>query len=211
MSQSTKRNLSDRNRYLQILHKRGLSRSQIDFIMKDIDESGIFDEPVVEEDSFDILEYLYDIESDPNSTEEDIKAARAFVEYKENEIREQQEEIEEETLKYVVDHSTGRIMASEELILAKRRQIFKRLARLEGKEYTEEEIQNEPILLPEFGRNPCHQAVANRDLKLVMKFIAERKYLDGVDNNGNTPREFAFYEGWDEAVILFDEAERKAQ
>jgi hypothetical protein len=209
----SKTNLSDRNRYLQILYKNGVSKKHIDIIMEDIDKSGIFDEPLVSFDEVDDLEYMAEIEMNPNSTEKDIEAARKFVEDQHNKRLEEKE-------KDIIDFSrpivklgtkTGKLVITEDMINTKRKKIMREISRIEGLEFTDEELDEEPLLLERFGRSPLHEAIAMRDLDTVKKYILKGKYLDSIDNSGNTPREFAFYEGWMEVVILFDEVERKVR
>ena len=54
-----------------------------------------------------------------------------------------------------------------------------------------------------YGRNPLHEAVAMKDIHMVKKFVTEGLYLEDVDNNGHTPIEMAYYEGFKEAMIIF--------
>ena len=61
-----------------------------------------------------------------------------------------------------------------------------------------------------YGRSPLHEAIAFRNLEFVKKCIKENKYLDSIDNNGNTPREMAHYEGWFEVLKLFDRVKVKS-
>lgn len=55
------------------------------------------------------------------------------------------------------------------------------------------------------GRSPLHEAIAMRDIESIKKYIKENKYLDAKDNNGNTPYQMAYQEGYEEVVNLFKE------
>jgi ankyrin repeat protein len=61
-------------------------------------------------------------------------------------------------------------------------------------------IKKDNILI--YGRTPLHQAIANKDIKTIEKYVSEKKYIFDVDNNGNTPYDMAYQEGFEEAIVL---------
>jgi len=183
--------LWDRNLYLQTLHKIGANRKQIDYIMKDIDKSGIFDINN-EDDHFDEIDAITNIKFDDKRTKEE----------KEHEIalKELQFLLKKEKEK---EEKRG-LMITEEMIKRKQQEYVKMgLICEEDIDETEESYKKE--ISDRYGRSPLHEAIAFRDIKLIKRYIKERKYLDTVDNNGNTPKEMAYYEGWVEVVNLFPE------
>ena len=60
-----------------------------------------------------------------------------------------------------------------------------------------------------YGRSPLHEAIALRNIRLVKKYVKEGLYTGDIDNNGHTPMEMAFYEGFKEAMIVFKTFHRK--
>jgi len=53
-----------------------------------------------------------------------------------------------------------------------------------------------------YGRTPLHQAIADRDIKSIEKYGREKKYIFDIDNNGNTPYDMAYQEGYEEAIVV---------
>jgi ankyrin repeat protein len=74
----------------------------------------------------------------------------------------------------------------------------------------EEPFLNEPHFLNKkklkkdntltYGRTPLHQAIADKDIKTIEKYVSEKKYIFDIDNNGNTPYDMAYQEGYEEAI-----------
>lgn len=195
--------LAERNRYIQILHRNRTTRKMIATIMEDIDDSGIFrDEDIVDyddcDDNYNGFDNVADIVFDEGSTQEEKNDAVALLK-KERPVKK--------------TGKKGKLLITEGMILAKQKEYIAAGVVPEGdvdpnRDYDEQEL--EPDLDYElevnarYGRSPLHEAIAYRNMKYVKKCIREKKYLDSNDNNGNTPREMAFYEGWMDAVKLFD-------
>ncbi len=187
--------VAERNRFLQILHKNGASRKQVFFVMKDIDKSNIFAEAEVidayDEDDFDrVAEILFN----KDATDEEKKEA--------------ERSLSEEGLVSNASRK-GKLKITEEMILKKQREYIAAGLVLAG-DSDEECIDSSPNdeqdakleAHARYGRSPLHEAVAFKNMPYVVKCIEEKKYLDTIDNNGNTPKEMAFYEGWMDAVKL---------
>lgn len=212
MRKGIKMSLAERNRYIQILHRNETSRKMIATIMKDIDKSGIFqDEDVVDDYDYDNdndngFDSAADIVFDENSTQEEKNDAVASLK-KERPVKR--------------TGKKGKLLITEEMILVKQREYISAGIVPEGdvdpnRDYDERELEPERQLDSEpdfdsalevharYGRSPLHEAIAYKNMKYVKKCIKEKKYLDSIDNNGNTPREMAFYEGWMDVVKLFD-------
>jgi len=65
----------------------------------------------------------------------------------------------------------------------------------------------EVVMPNSYGRSPLHEAIGMRNLDSVKKYVGEGKYLDIEDNNGNTPYQMAYQEGYVEAVEVFASAD----
>ena len=183
--------LRDRNLFLQILYKNGATRKQVDYIMKDMDNEDIFEE-IEEYNYLDDIEEVADILFNPNSTVKEKKDAIKYL--KDN----------EEFRKIA---KKGKIVITEKMIKEKQKEYIKMGL------VKEDEDQEDNNMLEEgyeelgetrYGRSPLHEAIAFRNLEFVKKCIKENKYLEDIDNNGNNPREMAYYEGWFEVLKLFD-------
>ncbi len=71
----------------------------------------------------------------------------------------------------------------------------------------EERDDEEEVVMPNsYGRSPLHEAIGMRNLDAIKMFVKEEKYLDARDNNGNTPYQMAYQEGYEEAVEVFENA-----
>jgi len=188
--------LHEQNRMLQILHKNGVCRKHISRIMNDLKGSGIFYEDDIEEDiDWELVDKKADIlfsKLDPNEKLEEIKN-----------IDIQQVERENESTKFIDLFNRE----AEKRVMAK-------IKEMEDKGLTgldieiEEKFVIKPIIT-RFGRSPLHEAVAMRDICLVKKYVKKSLYLKSVDNNGHTPEEMAYYEGYEEAVAVFDAHKNK--
>lgn len=53
-----------------------------------------------------------------------------------------------------------------------------------------------------YGRTPLHQAIADKDIKTIQEYANEKKYIFDIDNNGNTPYDMAYQEGYEEAISV---------
>ena len=60
-----------------------------------------------------------------------------------------------------------------------------------------------------YGRNPLHEAVDMRNIKLVKKYATNDEYMNQTDNNGHTPLEMAFHQNYKEALIVFEAVLKK--
>ncbi len=176
----------DRNLYLQIIHKNGANRKQVDWIMKDIDKDDVFNENE-EDDIFDEIDALADIEFDETKTKEQKEREKKLLTKR-----------KEESLR------KGKLEVTEEMIRKKQQEYIKKGLLCEEDIDTVEEYNEKKVIGNRYGRSPFHEAIAFRNIELVKKYIKERKYLNSVDNNGNTPREMAYYE-WKEILYLFPE------
>ena len=184
--------LSDQNRMLHILHRNGVNRDNITKIMKDLQESEIFDDPdVVDDDySWELIDQKAEIWFNNNlDPAEKLDAIRNIVQ---SECRQENKSIQ---LRNKIVH--------EKRIQAK-------IKEMEAKgliEIDDDEGEGEPdrsyTPTTQFGRTPLHHAVAMRNLRLVEKYVKRGLYIDSLDNNGHTPLEMAYYEGFKEAVMVF--------
>lgn len=172
--------------------------------MDDLQKSGIFDDEEVvdevdyeidwnevdEENSMWILNLGNEIKLDAirnmNNEEKNDEFAQKrnqFFYDNEKRIQAKMKEMEEKGLIGLKDEDESDIGVEEEVVIKK---------------------EQKQVSLTRYGRNPLHEAVAMRDIRLVKKYAQEGLYLDGVDNNGHTPMEMAYYEGYKEAMIIFD-------
>jgi ankyrin repeat protein len=61
-----------------------------------------------------------------------------------------------------------------------------------------------------YGRSPLHEAIALRDLDSIRKYVSQNQFIDDVDNNGNTPYDMAYQEGYEEAVNILKKSAKVA-
>lgn len=164
--------------------------------MKDLTESGIFNDYLEEEDDNDSWDYL-DEEvywlfsgADKDTKIEEIKKIK----------QKQEKESMAQKTQYFIDQ--------EKRIKAKRKELIEKGVI----DLDIDDIDDDPTLqITRYGRTPLHEAISMRDIRLVKKYIKAEKYLDCVDNNGHTPVEMAFYEEYKEALILFEQYEKKKE
>jgi len=182
----------DRNRMLYILHRNGVNRKNIKFIMNDLKCSSIFDDEDMYEDlsSLDELELgfleeqAYWLFNSNASNADKINALRS--------IKIKQDEYEKtKKSQYLLDQ--------EKRILAKRKELIEKGVIKPDPPSP----QNKLKITTRYGRSPLHEAVAMRDVRLIEKYLKSGKYLDKVDNNGHTPLEMAYYYNYKEALMLF--------
>jgi hypothetical protein len=170
-------------------------------IMDDLDADGVLD-PIVYGDDYegdfgDDLDTMSEIEFDESRTEAEKAIAIEFLQKPKEEQRDSNEEI-------ITLESLKRI-----------REVRRRLAEnpesgiiLDDDDYEPDEGDpNREVAMPNsYGRSPLHEAIGMRNLDSIKKFIEEKKYLDVRDNNGNTPYQMAYQEGYMEAVEVFASA-----
>ena len=188
--------LHEQNRMLQILHKNGVSRDHVKKIMDDLKESGIFDENELEDDvDWETVNQKAEIwfsDMEPQEKLEAITHINAVV---------PEPQSTKQRNKFFSD--------SEKRIRAKMKEMEER--GLTGPDEDDaietEEIIEQPIT--RYGRSPLHEAIAMRDITLVKKYVKECLYLTILDNNGHTPMEMAYYEGYKEAMIVFDSCRKR--
>lgn len=178
--------LAMRNRYLQILVKNGVSQANISRIMNDVDGSGIFDDYEVVDDD---MEGYYEDEAQAEMEFSGLSVAAKKEKFgglkdtKRSLLQQQNENIFRQRFNAKVAE-----MAEE---LEKR-------GIVEFDEIDVDENKSEDAI--RYGRNKLHEAIALRDLGFVKALVeSEPDLLTGTDNNGHTPLEMAYYEGFEEA------------
>ena len=178
--------LAMRNRYLQILVKNGVSQANINRIMNDVDSSGIFDDYEVVDDD---MEGYYEDEAQAEMEFSGLSVAAKKEKFgglkdtKRSLLQQQNENIFRQRFNAKVAEM------SEEL---EQRGI------VEFDEIDIDESKSEEAI--RYGRNKLHEAIAMRDLGFVKTLVeSEPDLLTGTDNNGHTPLEMAYYEGFEEA------------
>jgi len=182
--------LTDENRMLHILHKRSVSRENIKIIMEDLKKSGIFEAYDDYNDYDDDWKYLEEeadalFRTDIEGSEK-IEIIRGIKRKKE----------EEENSQYVLE---------QEKRIKNLRDKFIEEGEIEADpQIDDEENEIEVAVITRYGRTPLHEAIAMKDIKLVKKYIKNKKYLNKKDNNGHTPIEMAYYENCEEILELFE-------
>ena len=179
--------LQEKNKILYIFHKNGVSRKHIKKIMIDLQESGIFNDLSEEEitDDWVDLEMEADVLFSNKSKSEKIKYLK--------EIRDK--ERQKEQVK-----KTPYLLEQEKRVEAKRNELIEQGIIDPDKDFSFEESDE---TITRYGRTPLHEAIAMRDIELVKKYIKSGEYLEATDNNEHTPLEMAFYDGYQEALVLF--------
>jgi hypothetical protein len=163
--------------------------------------SGIFDEDEFEEDiDWETIDQEFLIEVSNLSEKEKQKAVEV--------IRQKYEQEREQNagagkLRYQF------LYEAEQRVIAKMKEMEERgLVGSEG-ETKEAPVEIVKYVTTRFGRNPLHEAVYMRDIRLVKKYVKKGLYLISTDNNGHTPEEMAYYEGYKEAIAVFDAYKKK--
>ena len=181
--------LWDQNKMLYILHRNGVSRKNILFIMNDLKTSETFgtenDFEDEFEDDWELVEQKAFLLFESNvSSKAKILALRN--------IKKKEEEFENtRKCQYLTDQE-GRIQT-------KRKELIEQGV-IEPDKLTHQKTLK---LTTRYGRSPLHEAIAMRDIRLVEKYLKSEKYLDKVDNNGHTAMEMAYYENYTDALALF--------
>jgi len=170
--------LKERNRYIQILLKNGVTQDALDWILEDVDKSGIFEDEDGCEDSMDFL------------------LEKAAERHFRGEVISETESGEE-----LIDRKRQRILQLQnEKILEERRlqkeiEIQSELKKRKGE--CGEVLSSKDRKVGHYGRNKLHEAVSMRNLDLVEKYATEDpKLLFQTDNNGHTPAQMAYYESF---------------
>ena len=184
--------LADENKMLYILHRNGVCKSNIKWIMNDIRESNVFcdSEDDNHEYDWDFLEEqaLWLFDSNVSSMER-ITALKK--------IKAKQEEYEK-------NKKSQYSMDQEERVQNKIKELIEKGIIDPDDESIPFEDKKTPELTTRYGRSPLHEAVAMRDICLVKKYLKIGKFLDKVDNNGHTAMEMAYYDDYKEALVLFE-------
>lgn len=181
--------LSDRNRFLQILHKNGCKREHIPRIMEDLapllDEDGQFD------DDYDEIEETADIIFSDLPVEE--RKAALFG--------------SRSRRKTIMNYASDVQMLRGEMVRKKQRELI-----IAGIVESDDEIidaegvdeTSEDIIVLRYGRSPLHQAIIAGELGKAEEYIREGKYLNTTDNNNMTPLELAHVLGCDTVIKMFE-------
>lgn len=168
-------------------------------IMGDLDKDCILD-PIDYNDGdwYDELDTMSEIEFDNSRTELEKKLALEFLQKPKEEQKEDNEDvITLESLKRIrekrrelAEHpESGIVLCPDDF---------------------EDEDQGDIMMPNSYGRSPLHEAVGMRNLDSVKKYVSENRFLEHRDNNGNTPYQMAFQEGYEEAVAIFEEHQEVA-
>ena len=174
-------------------------RSVMAKIMEDLDRDGILD-PIDYNDGDwqDDLDTMSDIEFDTSRTEAEKKLALEFLQKpKEVQMEENEDVITLESLKRIREMRRKLAEHPESGIV------------LTPDDFEDDE-SGEMIMPNSYGRSPLHEAVGMRNLDSIKKYVSEGKFLDHRDNNGNTPYQMAFQEGYEEAVAIFEKNQEVA-
>lgn len=193
--------LHEQNRMLQILHKNGVCRKHIGIIMNDLKGSGIFDEDEFEAGiDWETFDQEYVVESSSLSEKEKKEAVKVIRQKSE---QERDSHNESDKLRYQF------LYEAEQRVMAKMKEMEEK--GLIGPEGEDKKEPIEPVehITTRYGRSPLHEAIAMRDIRLVKKYIKKGLYLKSTDNNGHTPVAMAYYEGYKEAIVVFDAHENK--
>ena len=181
--------LWDQNKMLYILHRNGVSRKNILFIMNDLKTSETFgtenDFEDEFEDDWELVEQKAFLLFESNvSSKAKILALRN--------IKKKEEEFENtRKCQYLTDQE-GRIQT-------KRKELIEQGV-IEPDKLTHQKTLK---LTTRYGRSPLHEAIAMKDIHLVKKYLKSGKYLEDTDHNGHTALEMAYYDNYKEALLLF--------
>ena len=191
--------LEDENKMLYILHRNGVSRSNIKWIMDDLKESNVFYDPEYDdyESDWDFLEkqafWLFDSDA---SNEEKLDAIKN-IRVKQDEFKESQK---------------------SQYSLEQGQRVQDKIKELVEKGIIDPYDESDPFMeeskidsITRYGRSPLHEAIAMRDIRLVKKYLKVGKYMDSIDNNGHTAMEMAYYDNYKEALILFQKYMKKGK
>lgn len=175
-------------------------RDRIGRILEDLDQDNILDEINYDDNYFDWgddLAEMSDIEFDEGRTDKQKAVALEFLQKPKETRREENEDIVTlESLKRIREKRRELALNPESGIV------------LDDNDFEEEEraSKGEAVMPNSYGRSPLHEAIGMRNLEAIRKFVAEGKYIGDIDNNGNTPFQMAYQEGYEEAVEVFENA-----
>ncbi len=179
--------LQEQNRLFQILHKNKVTRTDVKKIMKDLGESGIFNDPDTPDDDWESVDEKAEIWFSDLPPAEKLEAIRNIN----IEVENQKEKLIHQDLFETEKRVQRKMREMEELGLVKINKGRKGKKKSKSRSTTR------------YGRTPLHEAIAMRNLRLVKKYIRKKLYLTCIDNNGHTPMEMAHYEGYKEAMVVF--------
>ena len=182
--------LQEQNRMLQILHKNGGSRKNIEIIMNDLKESKVFNDS---EDEDDLMEILF-LEKQANWLFSSVDNSEKMDAIKTIKKNQEDYEMMKRRSQYIIDQEKRIQKIQEDLIK-------RGLVPPNKLKYTQEIIGSSVIT--RYGRSPLHEAISMRNICLVKKYIKRGDYLEEIDNNGHTAMEMALYEDYKEALALF--------
>jgi len=189
--------LHEQNRMLQILHKNGVDRKYIKIIMNDLKDSNIFSEEECDEEC-----RWENIEKKATIWFSDLKPQEKLEAIKKLDIDDgQYDELDTKSDK----RRNQFFYDTEKRVQEKMKEMGER--GLAGPDI----IDEEPVefFITRYGRSPLHEAIVMRDIRLVKRYIKEGLYLNALDNNGHTPMEMAYYEGYKEAIAVFRSHKKK--
>jgi hypothetical protein len=188
--------IQDENKMLYILHKNGVGRGHIKWIMNDLKQSCVFNDKDdnYDDDDWDFLDeqafWLFNRDiscAERKSALEKIKVKQEHY----DDIRKSQ---------YSLDQ--------EKRIQAKIKEMVEKGLIDPDLEVLDTQLRDPTT---RYGRSPLHEAIAMRDIRLVKKYLKVGKYLDKIDNNGHTAMEMAYYDNYKEALILFEKYGKKVK
>ena len=190
--------ISERNLFIEILHKNGTKREYIPQIIKDLESINLFDDD-------------YDYEDDPEWDFLEKEASIIFSRTDKKKRLVELKKIRQEKDAYFEDQSLQNLrktsfymMNSDTRIRLKRQELIKLNILQPDKDDELEVAEASHSVENRYGRSPLHEAIAMRDIRLVKKYVMQNLFLDVKDNNGHTPKEMAYYEGYSKALKIFE-------
>ena len=169
--------------------------------MNDLKGSGIFDEDEFEEEiDWEKVDQEFFIEFSSLSSKEKQAAIKDL-----RQKYRQKQELTGESDKLRCQY----LYEAEQRVKAKMKEMEEK-----GLTGPEGEAKEEPVTpvthaTTRFGRSPLHEAVAMKDIRLVKKYVKKGLYLTSIDNNGHIPEAMAYYEGYKEAIVVFNTYKNK--
>jgi hypothetical protein len=180
--------IQDENKMLYILHRNGVGRDHIKWIMNDLKQSCVLndEDDYIEEWDFLDEQAFWLFNCDVSNAERKFALDKIKVKQEHyDDIRKSQ---------YSLDQ--------EKRIQAKIKEMIKK--GLREPDFNLEKPDGQLVeSTTRYGRSPLHEAIAMRDIRLVKKYLKIGKFLDKVDNNGHTAMEMAYYDNYKEALVLF--------
>jgi hypothetical protein len=180
--------LSERNQMLHILHNMEVSKTNIKKIMLDLEEGEIFENYIQDEE--DAADDWYFLEQEAEVLFSDKPESEKIEEIKV--IKKRKEEKEKNVMSQYEIEQRQRVIEKEKELVEKG--LVKPMNAEEDDSF---------LTTTRYGRTPLHEAIAMRNIELIKQYLKEGKYLDKKDNNGHTPIEMVYYEGYKEALSLF--------